>query len=322
MRLRALLAATAVLLLARPARALDTQRAQDAVVLEYLPSAAAAEVCYPADYFYDEIVVRLGFQLFQVTGPYHLTVKVDRVKERFTSELELRDESGHVVLANDFNESNCVAALRSVLVVIAVHFTRLPEPVPCVPTPPPPAPAPSPVPPPAPVPALTSDYPRYEGGLATVFSLGKAPVVLGGAGVFFGLRWRYVSAALEGRALFFPSVGVEDTSVTYSFLGASLSTCGHLSKALACLRAEAGTLFGSSANGKVSPDHVRSGGVALRLARDWDLSSLFAVRPYFELMAEAVPARFVVHDRMNPLWNSPFLSASIGLGLVMSSPVF
>lgn len=318
MRFRALLVTTAVLLLAPPARALDTQRVPDAVVLEYHPSPAAAEVCYPADYFYDEIVVRLGYQLFQVTGPYHLTVKVDRVKDRFVSELELRDESGKVILANDFNESNCVAALRSVLVVIAVHFTRLPEPVPCVSTPQPPASVPAPTPAPALPPPPPAD-PAYEGGLATVFTIGKAPVVLGGAGLFFGLRWRYFSAALEGRALFAPSVGVEDTSVTYSFLGASISTCGHLNKALACVRAEAGSLFGGSTNGRLSPAYVRSGGVALRIARDWNLSSLFAVRPYFEIMTEAIPSRFVVQGRMDPLWASPFLSASIGLGLVMSS---
>jgi hypothetical protein len=320
MRFRALLPTTAVLLIALPARAQDPQHPEDAVVLEYLPSPAVIKLCYPAEYFYDEIQVRLGFQLFQVTAPNHLTVKVDRVKDRFRSELELRDETGKVTLSNTFLERNCTAALRDVLVVIAVHFTRLPEPLPCVAEPLPPAPIVPP--PPAPVllvsPVSPPDKPRYEGGLASIFTIGKAPVILGGVGLFLGLRWRDYSAAVEARALFAPSAGIEDTAMTYFFVGASATACRHTEWALACLRVEAGSLYGSSAKSYTDPKHAPSSGLGVRLAKDWALTSSLAVRPYLEVLGATASSRVTVTARTEAIWSSPTLSASIGLGFVMT----
>ena len=324
MLLRALLVASAMLLLATPARAQaarGSERLQDAVTLEYLPSRAVVNICPPIEYFYDEIHVRLGFQLFQVVAPDHVTIKVDRAKDRFHSELELRDDTGKVILSNAFLESNCTAALRSVLVVIAVHYTRLPEPVVCPPAPLPPAPTSLPLPAPAPVLSPPPpDRPRLEAGLASVFTLGKAPVVLGGVGLFLGLRWRYYSAALEGRGLFAPSATIADTSLAYAFVGASAVTCFHLEWALACARFEAGTLSGTSVKGRIDPPRIPSQGVGIRLAGDRAITSTLALRPYFEIMAEAVRTSVRPQDRAGPLWISPSLSASIGIGLVLTRP--
>jgi hypothetical protein len=319
MLLRALLTSSAVLLLACPARAQGTQTPQDAVVLEYLPSRAAVKLCYPAEYFYDEIQIRLGYQLFQVTAPNHLTVKVDRVKDRFRSEFELRDDTGKVTLANAFVESNCTAALRSVLVVIAVHFTRLPEPPVCPPAPLPPAP--SPPPPPAPVlppPAPPADRPRFEGGLSSAFTIGKAPVVLGGAELFVGLRWRDYSAALGGRALLAPSAGLVDTSSAYIFAAASAAACVHIEWALACARFEVGSLYGSSVKGHIDPGYIPSRGVGIRIAGDRAITPVIALRPYLEVMGESVASRLRLSDRVNPIWTSPSLTASAGIGLVVT----
>ena len=121
---------------------------------------------------------------------------------------------------------------------------------------------------------------RFQAGLASVFSVGKAPVVLGGAGWFLGVRWRDFSASLEGRALFAPSAGVEDISLGYSFAGASGVTCLHYEWALACVRFELGTLFGSSFEGHMNPRHIPSSGVAIRIAGDRTITPALAVRPY------------------------------------------
>lgn len=319
MLLRAPLTTVAVLLIALTARAQDERPTQDEVVLEYYPSRAVIDACPPAEYFYDEMRVRLGFKLFQVTAPNHLMVKVDRVKDRYQSFFELRDVTGKITLSNSFLESNCTAALRDVLVTVAVHYTRLPEPLPCVRDPEAPAPSLPPAPvvsPPAPI--MAPDRLGVQAGLSSVFTIGKAPVVLGGAGLFLGVRWRDISAAVEGRALFAPSVGIESTSLAYSFVGASAVVCGHIEWAIACLRGEGGMLFGSPHVGHTEPANAPSSGVGFRLAGDWTISSRLAVRPYFEVMSQTTSSRMIYHERPSALWSSPSLSASLGIGLVMS----
>ncbi|MEO5726532.1 MAG: hypothetical protein ABI134_19170, partial [Byssovorax sp.] len=80
MLLRLFQAASAVLLIALPARA---ERPNDAVTLEYLPSRATVSLCPPADFLTVEVLIRLGYELFQPSAPKHLMVKVDRANGRF-----------------------------------------------------------------------------------------------------------------------------------------------------------------------------------------------------------------------------------------------
>ncbi len=317
MILRPLLAGSAVLLVALPARA---ERPLDELTLEYLPSRALTDHCPSVEFITYEVQLRLGYNLFKPTAPKHVTVKVDRAKGQFSSTVEIRDDDGKITDFYDFLESDCTWAVRSAVIMIAVKFTRLPEPLPCIPAPLPPAPSSPPAPPPRPpAPALAPpERLRFQAGLASVFSVGKAPSVLGGASWFLGVRWRDFSAALEGRALFAPSAGVDDISLRYSFVGASGVTCLHYEWALACVRFELGTLFGSSFEGHMNPNHTPSSGVAVRIAGDRTITRALMVRPYFELMAKTVSSRMISTGHESPLWISPSLSASIGLGLVMS----
>ncbi len=319
MLLRAPLTTLAVLAIARCASAQGEQPSRDELKLDYQPSRTVMSVCPPAEYFYDEMQVRLGYKLFQVTAPNVLVVKVDRIKDRFQSSFDVYDATGTSILSNTFLERNCTAALRDVIVTIAIHYTRLPEPVRCVADPASPAPSPPPtqtLPPPAPLPL--PERLRVQAGLSLVFNIGKAPVIVGGADAFFGVRWRDISAAVEGRALFAPSAGIAGTSLSYSFMAVSAALCGHVEWAFACLRAEAGVLFGRSFEGYTEPNHVSSPGLALRLARDWAVTPKLAIRPYAELMVEGFTVRMISSERTDALWVSWPLSASIGIGMVMS----
>ena len=143
MMLRPLLAMSAMLLVALPARAGSPN---DAVTLEYLPSRATIALCPPADFLTVEVLIRLGYELFQPSAPKHLTVKVDRANGQFRSIGEMRDEDGNVLFARTYAAIDCTQAMMDMAIGVSIKFTRPPEPSP--PAPPPPAPSP-PVPPPS-----------------------------------------------------------------------------------------------------------------------------------------------------------------------------
>jgi hypothetical protein len=124
MMLRPLLAASAVLLVALPARA---ERPNDAVTLEYLPSRATVALCPAAGFLALEVQIRLGYELFQPSAPNHLTVKIDRANGRFRSIGEMRDDDGKVIFARTYSEIDCTQALVSMAISVSVKFTRPPE---------------------------------------------------------------------------------------------------------------------------------------------------------------------------------------------------
>jgi hypothetical protein len=322
MMLRPLLAASAVLLVALPARA---ERPNDAATLEYLPSRATVALCPKADFLALEVRVRLGYELFQPSAPNHLTVKVDRANGRFRSIGEIRDDDGKVIFARTYSEIDCTAALFSMAMSVSIQFTRAPE-DPASPAPSVLAPSPASCPP-APEPMISPpssvtpppDPSSYQVGLASVFSLGTAPVVVGGVGWFFGMRWRDISAALEGRALFAPSAEIGALSARFLFAAISLSPCIHYAWAFACGRVEVGSLVaGETAAARTNNNHALSLGAGMRFGGDLSISRAFALRPYLDILAEPIPARVFFPGDEHALWSSPPLSASVGIAFVMS----
>jgi hypothetical protein len=311
-----------VLLVALPARA---ERANDAATLEYLPSRATVALCPKADFLALEVRVRLGYELFQPSAPNHLTVKVDRVNGRFRSIGEIRDDDGKVIFTRTYSEIDCTAALFSMAMSVAIEFTRAPEdpaspapsvldpsPASCPPAPEPMISPPSPVTPPP-------DPPRYQVGVASVFSIGTAPVVVGGVGWFLGIRWQDFSAALEGRALFAPSAQIGALSARFSFAAISLTPCIHYVWAFACGRVEVGSLVGGeTTTARVDGNRVVSLGAGLRFGGDLPIHRAFALRPYFDILAEPFGARLLFPREGRALWISPPLSGSIGLAFVVS----
>jgi hypothetical protein len=198
------------------------ERPHDAVTLEYLPSPGTAALCPEAGSFALEVRIRLGYELVRPTAPNHLTVKLDRADGMFRSIGEMRDEDGNVVFAETYSEIDCTRAVVSMAILVSIKFTSFPEkpepsPTSLVePSPPGPPPAPESEPrsPPQPVPPSPLPERRiFQAGLASVFSTGTAPTIVGGVSGFLGVRWPSVSLALEGRALFAPSAMIEQAAV-------------------------------------------------------------------------------------------------------------
>jgi hypothetical protein len=334
MLLRPLLAASAVLLVALPARA---ERPHDAVTLEYLPSPAAVALCPEAGFLALEVRLRLGYELVQRSAPNHLTVKVDRAEGRFRSIGEMRDDAGNVILAKTHSEIDCTAALISMAISVSIKFTRPPEPSeppePPEPSPPvtdpPEEPEPAELPPPSPptpepaAPTLPERR-RFEAGVTSVFSIGLAPSVLGGVGWFVGVRWPAVSVALEGRALFAPDATIAQATTRdgyhFSFAAISGVGCYRRAWALGCLRAEAGSLWLGGDGTVVNFGRVTVADLGFRVGAEWPVTPWLAIRAYadasFRLhstILQLVPSRLIV-------WRQPLLSGSAGLGPIFTFP--
>jgi hypothetical protein len=339
MMIRSLLVAATVLLVALPARAAHEH---DAVTLTYLPSRAAVGACPEADYLANEVQVRLGYELFQPKGSKHLTVKIDRTSGGFRAVGEMVDDDGKVLFARTYPAMDCTFAVFSIAVGISIHYLEPPEPPPPSPPPPPPS-APSPVEapplepvepepaelppePPPPVPAPLPERRRFQAGLASVFSIGTAPSVLGGVGWFVGVRWPSASLALEGRALFAPSATIARVKVSdgyrFGYTAASVTGCYHRAWASGCVRTEVGSLSFGHANFRYDASHMAILGVGLRFGGERKATSWLSLRVYVEMLFQPLPGKYV--DIVNntivrgSAWSQPGLSGSIGLGPVVT----
>jgi hypothetical protein len=331
MLLRPLLLVSALLLVALPARA---EQPHDAVTLEYFPSRATGALCPEADFFALEVQIRLGYELVQPTASNHLTLKVDRANGLFRAVGEIRDEDGNVVFARTYSEIDCTRAIVSMAILVSVKFTRAPEepePSPASlvePSPPgPPAPEPEPEPESPPRPVAPSPLPErrlFQAGLASVFSTGTAPTLLGGVSGFLGVRWPSTSLALEGRALFAPSATIEGATVHsgYHFTHAAISGsgCYHPAWALvfACARIEAGSLFIGNPGLEVNPSQLAILGLGFRLGGDWALTPWLALRIHADVLGQ--PLTNIIKDNVaGPIiWTQPRVSGSFGAGPVLT----
>jgi hypothetical protein len=329
MTLRPLLAASAVFLIALPARA---EPRPDAATLTYLPSRATVALCPAANFFVLEVQIRLGYALFQPSAPNHLTVKVERANGLFRSTGEMRDDSGKVIFTRDYSEIDCGTVLVSMAISVALEFTKLPEdpepsppaPLPPAPTPPAPLPPVSPPPPlPPKLPALAlAERPRLQAGLASVFSIGAAPVVVGGVAGFVGVRRGSYSLALDGSALFAPSATIENYSplAGYHYLVAAIagSGCYHVRWAFGCVHTELGLLSTGNSKLQFTSERIVSFGVGLRFGGEWALTPGFALRAYSEFSIRPVPGVLREDTKDTILWPGSVLSGSIGFGPAFS----
>ena len=328
MMLRSLLAASAVLLVALPARA---ERPNDAATLEYLPSPATVALCPAAEFLALEVHIRLRYALFQPSAPNHLTVKVDRANGRFRSIGEMRDDDGKVIFARTYSEIDCTAALVSMAIGVSIQFTKPPEPPepsPAEPPPPsPPEPSPPSPPPPQPVapPGASTPLPerrRFQAGVAAVFSVGTAPTVVGGVGWSVGVRWPSVSVALEGRALFAAAATIKESPVRdgydFVFVAISGSGCYHPSWLLVCARAEIGNLSFGNTSVEFGPSSMAILGLGVRLGGDWKLTSRLVLRAYADILGQPLSGHLNTISGKQSVWNQAGLSGSVGLGPILT----
>jgi hypothetical protein len=325
MLLRPLLV-SALLLVALPARA---ERPHDAVTLEYLPSRATVALCPEADFLAFQVRLRLEYELVQPTAPNHLAVKIDRANGRFRSIGEIRDDDGNVTFTRTHSEIDCTMAVVSMAISVSIHFTRAPEPPEAPPAatpeptepplPAPPAPEPSPPVAPAPLPEPR----RYQAGLASVFSTGTAPTIVGGVSGFLGVRWSSVALALEGRALFAPSATIEQATVRdgyrFTYTALSGSGCYQPGWFFACARAEVGSLSFGNATVRLDRTHMIILGLGARFGGDVRLTPWLALRTYVELLGQPLSGALTSDaEKSGSVWIQTGFSGSIGLGPVFT----
>jgi hypothetical protein len=322
MRSACLSAATLALLIAVPARA---ERKNFAVTLAYTPGKLAAQ-CPDETFLRGEVARRLGYDLFAAEGPKHLAVTVSFHQGQYQVVGEMRDEDGKVVLSEVFKEPTCEAAIMDEVNSMAAEFVRPPEPCPICPPAPEPLTCP-PVPPASPViaaaPAPPAERPRAQAGLASVFSIGVAPVVVGGVSGLLGVRWKTVSLALEGSALFAPSATIKNFSVRdgYHYLVSSIAGAGcyHANWIFGCARAEIGVLtIGYPDTTQVTAARSAFLGFGLRFGGEWALTSGLALRAYSELSMRPLNNLFRDGLTRRVIWPGSSVSGSIGLGPVFS----
>ncbi|MFS8065863.1 MAG: hypothetical protein ACMG6S_05760 [Byssovorax sp.] len=325
MILRTLFVASAVLLVALPAHA---RRPDEVVTLEYLPSGTAVALCPAADYIGEEVYLRLGYTLFQATASNHLTITVDKVGGQFRAVGELRNDDGEITLSYTFQESNCTEAVRDIVIMVAIRFTKLPEPLPCSPAPSPPAPSPPTPPalrrpallPPAAPPPLQRH--RFQAGIGSNFSIGLAPTVVGGAEMFLGVRWPEVSLSVDGRALLASSVTIERATVRHNYrstvVAVGATGCYHPTWAFLCVRVETGSLSFVNLGVELDPIHYSTHALGFRFGGDRILTPWLALRAYVQAQAQTGPNTLRDRPRAPILWAQPQLSGSIGLGPVFT----
>jgi hypothetical protein len=328
--LRPLFITSAALLISFPARAEPTH---DALTLTYLPSRAAAPLCPSAGFLALEVHIRLGYKLFQPSAPKHLTVKVERaINGWFRATGEIRDDDGKVTFTDHYSEIDCTAALISMAISVTLEFAKPPEdpepspsaPLPLATNPPAPLPCPHPPLPSLPQPAIAAlpvpDRQRYQAGIASVFSIGVAPSVVGGVAGFFGLLWSGASVAVEGRALFAPLATIEHVSVrdgySLSFISISGTVCHHRTWGFGCARIEAGQLSVSNSNIDNNPGRMINLGFGFRVGRDWLLTPHLAIRVYGDLLGQPVSGTLRDMPSTPIIWRPPLLSGSVGIGPV------
>lgn len=314
-----LLAASAMLLLSAPARA---ARPHAAVALDYLPDAAIAARCPAASFLRDEVQIRIGYDLFQAGVSPRLAVKIARNNGAYRVSGELLSEPGSVDFAGNFTEVKCGTAIRSLAIAVAIHFTRAPES--CAP-PRPPEQASSVVarpvePAPQRPPALPErERPRAQIGIVSTFSVGSAPVVVGGAMWLLGARWAGFSAALEGRALFAPSASLSGPRLQqgYRFVVAAVaaSGCVHPAWAFACFQLEWRSLAIINPSIDIDPDHLSRLGLGFRFGGERTLTRSVALRAFLEATFNPGAGNLRTRTPHAPaIWHEPVISASLGFG--------
>jgi hypothetical protein len=320
-----LLIAASMLSLSLPARA---ARPRDAVLLDYAQSPDAAARCPTSDFLREEVHIRIGHDLFTPDAPQRLTVVVDRVHGGYHVTGELRSKTGDVTLADDFTAEDCSAAIRSLAIMVAVRFTHLPEPCPvCQPpttavtTPALAKPAPPPVPPTLPPPP--SQRLLLRAGVASTLAIGAAPVVLGGAGWFVGIRWPRFSAAIEGQALFAPSADLRRPRVQddyhFLFASASASGCVHGAWVFVCLQVGWSSLSLGHATLEIDPDHLSRATFGFRFGGERALTRTLALRAYTEAsFGTSYNSLKYLAKTSYTVWHNSILIGSVSIGPVMT----
>jgi hypothetical protein len=305
-------AALIVLLIAGPARA---ERPHAALTLEYAPGPHAPR-CPKEKLLHDEIGRRIGYDPFEPGSPARLTVTIERSKEAYRVTGKIRD-AGKETFAEEVVGPDCAAAVTMVVRALAAELTTVPTPPP-EPAPIAPPVATPPAPPVLPAPVRERARLRVAAGAAVAFNL--SPAVLSGPVVAAGVRYSFISVALEGRMLFGPTAAVGGIRVLPSFYSGAVSGCGYYRALFGCGRVEIGRLRFQPPDGVMSPPHdFFFAGAGLQLGAEWFFAEHVAVNGYADVrIATRAPIELRSSTENRVAWSSSQPSPGLGLGLIVS----
>lgn len=296
---------------ASPVRA---ERPHAALALEYAPGPLAAS-CPDEKLLHDEIGRRIGYDPFDSASPVRLTVTIARSKKAYRVAGTIRD-AGKATFTEAFTDPDCASAVTMMARALAAELTTVLAPIPA------PLPAPAPLPPPA-CAALPASLPkrvRFRVAASTSVNFNLSPAVLTGPVASAGVRYSFLSLALEGRALFAPKVDVSGIHVVPSFYSGAVAACGHHAMLFGCGRFELGTLrFEPPSGVKATPLDVSFAGLGAQVGVEWFLSEYIALNGYADLrvsIRNPTELRASLDHRI--AWSSSRPSPGLGFGLVVS----
>ena len=306
-----------------PAQAAEPAR----VVLVY-ERGPGTEACPDEPSLRAEVSARLGYDPFVPSAPRTLRVVLARDRHRLRGSVRVVEASGQVSGERALEARECGELVSSLAVAAAMGIDpfALDRPAPPAPAPPlAPAPAPAPPPPPTadaappapPPPAPPREPLHFRASLGALGALGAAPSLAGGGLVGAELRWRHVSAGLEGRADLPASTEALHGEVSSSLLVGSLVPCALVAFFFACAVASAGTLRGEG-RGVLSPTKASGlfASIGLRGGAELPLGSVFALRAFGEI--DAPITRTTLRIDGADAWTTPSVAGVLGVSAVVA----
>ena len=325
-----------LLMLVTEASAWGAPREHAVVHLSYTRE-VGAEQCPDEASLREAVLARLGYDPFDDEAPRVLRARVRRsphaVGGSLVAHIELRDATGAVQGERNLQGagSDCTELATAMAIAISLGIDPLSATEPRAPTPPPPAAAPvasnppvehaessehdpparaEPPPPAPPSPPLHARF-----GIGGMLSWGISPAVpsVGGA-VDAGLRRGAWSIDLEGAGSWAPTAtdAALGVGVKSSLALASVAPCLHISWGVGCVLGGVGSW---SATGVVrSPESGNAlfADAGVRLGVEVPIARRFFAQFHADGLATLTHVAY--HLDGQTAWNSPPLSASLGLG--------
>ena len=297
MHIRLALPLLGLLLVARrsegaPARPLETKLAYS--------RAPGAEGCPDEAWLHDAIGARLGYAPFTDGAARTVVVKITRAGKGLQATIELLDSSGRSQGSRtvDSQSRDCTELASSIALDVSmaidpVHATRAPESAPQPkPAPPPPPLSPpvllSPPAPEAPPPPATPREPiKMLIAAGPVVAIGTAPGVSLGAALQIGVRWKGISAAVEGRADLPASASARNGArVQSSLIAVSLLPCFHVGVVHGCAVGTLGSLSATATDiARSNREQTLFAAAGVRGGVEWWFAANLGVQAHADVLA-------------------------------------
>jgi hypothetical protein len=258
-----------------------------------------AESCPDEDAVRTAVAARLGYDPFHAVASTTIFAEVTHARAGFGAEVKLVDDHGVQRGARKIaTTGDCRAVIDAMALTISIVVDPLsltgPRPPPVVEEPPPVEPEPPPPAPPAPPPPIAPPPPppvdrsgRVSGfaGVGTIASLGMAPGLAVGGTAFGGVRWRWISLALEGR-IDLPSSAAtaEGSRVRSNAIAGSFVPCVHLEVPFACALVTMGALHATSDAEQRRSATALYTGLGARLGVAIPLATWLDLRPHVDAL--------------------------------------